>query len=81
MPADRLRFRHFRPNTVLPACCCTSRLCPHLMVLVILDPAAFSFVDRLHDAGQGIGSRFRSAPLDMATRPINRYRRLLEMHC
>ena len=45
-------FRHFRRNTAHPACCCTSRLCLRLMASAIWDPSAFSWVDRLHDAGQ-----------------------------
>ena len=48
------KFRHFRPNTAVPAYCCTLRLCHHLMGLAISDHAAFSWVDRLHEARQGV---------------------------
>jgi len=45
-----------------------------------LGPSAFSWIDRLQDAGVG-GNRFRSGHQVMEIRPISRCRRLREMHC
>ena len=46
-----------------------------------LGSSAFSWIDRLHDAGQGGGRRSRWVRLVTETRPINQCRRLPATRC
>jgi len=66
--------RHFRRSTVLPDCYCMSRLCRRLMYRRSRT-SAYSWVDRLHDAGQSWWQALPSVRLATEILRIRRCRR------